>query len=113
MYERESYYEHDPLHGFLRNEILVKASTFVYYDSNQIVSCANITFHSQAYRAIFTSPSSADVEDPSHSRATRRGNAALNDMNRVTPSSIAYVVVQVRTSSFCPLTLVLLTIMCL
>ena len=45
---------------------------------------------------MFTGLSSAEVDDPSMAKATRAGNAALNDMTSVTPASIAYIVIQVR-----------------
>jgi hypothetical protein len=49
-----------------------------------------IPFH-QAFRHIFTSPSSVDREP----KATRAGNARLHGMTAVTGASIAYVTTQV------------------
>ena len=49
----------------------------------------------QAYKYIFTSPSSVD-DDP---KATRSGNARLHGMTSVTPASIAYVATQVSLAS--------------
>ncbi|KAL5532869.1 hypothetical protein ACEPAF_4643 [Sanghuangporus sanghuang] len=72
MYEGGQYSSVEPLRGFLKGQHLVKG-----------------------YKAVFTCPSSADIEDPSLARSTKRGNAALNDMKRVTPSSIAYITIQV------------------
>ena len=46
----------------------------------------------QAYKHIFTSPSSVDKEV----KATRSGNARIHGMTRVTPASLAYVATQVR-----------------
>lgn len=46
----------------------------------------------QAYKHIFTSPSSVDQEP----KATRSGNARIHGMTAVTPASIAYVATQVR-----------------
>jgi hypothetical protein len=46
----------------------------------------------QAYKHIFTSPSSVDKEP----KATRSGNARLHGMTCVTLPSIAYVATQVR-----------------
>jgi hypothetical protein len=45
----------------------------------------------QAYKHIFTSPSSV-VKEP---KATRSGNARIHGMTRVTPASIAYIATQV------------------
>jgi len=46
----------------------------------------------QAYKHIFTSPSSVEKEP----KATRSGNARIHGMTRVTPPSIAYVATQVN-----------------
>lgn len=46
---------------------------------------------SQAFKYIFTSPSSVDKEP----KATRSGNARLHGMTKVTPASIAYIATQV------------------
>lgn len=48
----------------------------------------------QAYKHIFTSPSSVDRIP----KATRSGNARIHGMTCVTPASIAYVATQVRPS---------------
>lgn len=53
-------------------------------------------FSYQAYKAIFTSPSSVEKE----SKATRSGNARIHGMTQVTPASLAYVATQVRLSLF-------------
>ena len=45
----------------------------------------------QAYKHVFTSPSSVDKE----AKATRSGNARLHGMTSVTPPSIAYIATQV------------------
>ena len=45
----------------------------------------------QAYKHIFTSPSSVEKEV----KATRLGNARIHGMTWVTPASLAYVVMQV------------------
>lgn len=49
----------------------------------------------QAYKHIFTSPSSVDKEP----KATRSGNARIHGMTRATPASIAYVATQVSNLS--------------
>lgn len=46
---------------------------------------------SQAYKHIFTSPSSVEKEP----KATRSGNARIHGMTQVTPASIAYIATQV------------------
>jgi hypothetical protein len=45
----------------------------------------------QAFKHIFTSPSSVEKEN----KATRSGNARIHGMTRVTLASIAYVATQV------------------
>lgn len=47
----------------------------------------------QAYKHIFTSPSSVDGEN----RATRSGNAQIHGMTSVTVPSLVYVATLVRT----------------
>ena len=85
-----------------------------HFDNNNLVS--------QAFKAIFTSPSSAedDVENeiprnegpPPTKRArgditmaTRSNNATLCGLKSVTPRSIAYVAVQVNISNNSPHTI--------
>jgi hypothetical protein len=52
----------------------------------------------QAFKHIFTSPSSVDREP----KATRSGNARIHGMTQVTPASIAYVATQVSPNGwFC------------
>jgi len=48
----------------------------------------------QAYKYVFTSPSSVDKEP----KATRSGNARIHGMTQVTLPSIAYIATQVSTS---------------
>ena len=52
------------------------------------------TYCVQAFKHIFTSPSSVEKEN----KATRSGNARIHGMTRVTIASIAYVATQV----WCP-----------
>lgn len=47
---------------------------------------------SQAFKHVFTSPSSVDKEP----KATRSGNARIHGMRSVTAGSIAYIATQVR-----------------
>jgi hypothetical protein len=46
----------------------------------------------QAYKHVFTSPSSVDREP----KATRSGNARIHGMTQVTLPSVAYIATQVR-----------------
>ncbi|KAH7904000.1 hypothetical protein BJ138DRAFT_1019751, partial [Hygrophoropsis aurantiaca] len=69
LYASQSYDPDDPWKGLLRNRLLVNA-----------------------YKHVFTSPSSVDKEP----RATRAGNARLHGMSAVTIPSIAYIATQVR-----------------
>jgi hypothetical protein len=77
-----------------------KVSSAVPFWSRQVVPIwteielhASLTLFMQAYKHIFTSPSSVEKEA---SRATRSGNARIHGMTSVTPASIAYVATQVR-----------------
>jgi hypothetical protein len=56
----------------------------------------------QAYKHVFTSPSSVEKEN----KATRSGNARIHGMTTVTPASIAYIATQVRVG--CLIVVVLL-----
>jgi hypothetical protein len=49
----------------------------------------------QAFKHIFTSPSSVEKEV----KATRSGNARIHGMTRVTTASLAYIATQVRLMS--------------
>ena len=49
------------------------------------------TSYSQAFKHIFTSPSSVEKEV----KATRSGNARIHGMTRVTTASLAYMATQV------------------
>ncbi|KAG2737887.1 hypothetical protein P692DRAFT_20883128 [Suillus brevipes Sb2] len=69
LYANEAYDPEDPWNGLLRTRLLINA-----------------------FRHVFTSPSSVDKEP----KATRAGNARLHGMNAVTAASIAYVATQVR-----------------
>ncbi|KAG2744375.1 hypothetical protein P692DRAFT_20744671 [Suillus brevipes Sb2] len=69
VYANEAYDPEDPWNGLLRSRLLVNA-----------------------FRHIFTSPSSVDKEP----KATRAGNARLHGMTNVTAASIAYVATQIR-----------------
>lgn len=56
---------------------------------------SRLLWSEQAYKYIFTSPSSVEKEV----KATRSGNARLHGMTRVTTASLAYVATQVRPAT--------------
>ncbi|KAG2750961.1 hypothetical protein P692DRAFT_201839141 [Suillus brevipes Sb2] len=68
LYANEVYDPDDPWNGLLRSRLLINA-----------------------YRHVFTSPSSVEKEP----KATRAGNARLHGMTSVTPPSVAYIATQV------------------
>ncbi|KAF7984187.1 hypothetical protein HWV62_15954 [Athelia sp. TMB] len=70
LYENHAYDPSDPWKGLFRGSLLLKA-----------------------YKHIFTSPSSVDLQEP---KATRSGNARIHGMFEATLASIAYVATQVR-----------------
>ncbi|KAF7976898.1 hypothetical protein HWV62_5455 [Athelia sp. TMB] len=70
IYKDNTYDPENPWKGAFRGSLLVKA-----------------------YRHIFTSPSSVDLQEP---KATRSGNARIHGMTEATLASIAYVATQVR-----------------
>jgi hypothetical protein len=88
IYARCEYDPEDAWKGAFRNAILVAVS--------EIQSPVNFqqTYHKllQAYKYVFTSPSSVDKI----SKATRSGNARIHGMTSVTLASIAYIATQVR-----------------
>ncbi|KAG0705277.1 hypothetical protein DFH29DRAFT_980969 [Suillus ampliporus] len=69
LYAKEAYDPEDPWDGLLRSRLLVNA-----------------------FRHVFTSPSSVDKEP----KATHAGNARLHGMTTVTSASVAYVATQIR-----------------
>ncbi|KAG2056215.1 hypothetical protein BDR06DRAFT_981606 [Suillus hirtellus] len=69
VYANEVFDPEDPWNGLLRSRLLVNA-----------------------FRHIFTSPSSVDKEP----KATRAGNARIHGMTTVTSASVAYVATQIR-----------------
>ncbi|KAG2100217.1 uncharacterized protein F5147DRAFT_813447 [Suillus discolor] len=71
LYADYHYNPEDPWNGLFRSALLV---------------------YSQAYRHVFTSPSSVDKEP----KATRSGNARIHGMTRVTLPSIAYIATQIQ-----------------
>ena len=57
-----------------------------------------LTLSGQAFKHIFTSPSSVEKEV----KATRSGNARLHGMTHVTTASLAYIATQVRWAAMFP-----------
>jgi len=87
LYHGYSYDPEDPWNGLFRGTILVSVSLL------SPASGLMIRMHRQAYKYVFTSPSSVEKEP----KATRSGNAHIHGMTQVTPASIAYIATQVRT----------------
>jgi hypothetical protein len=87
LYTGALYNAADPWKGLLRSQILISVRC-------SLPSTAHLSHltASQAYKHVFTSPSSVESEV----KATRSGNARIHGMTRVTPSSIAYIATQVR-----------------
>src|ERR1700690_3856224 len=90
LYNEYRYDPEDPWSGLFRSTLLVSVSF-------SILIMAFYTQALQAYKHVFTSPSSVDKE----AKATRSGNARIHGMTRVTMASIAYIATQVRESLLC------------
>ena len=75
-----------PWEGLFRNELLVMVRI-----GNKYLRGAFSSFITQAYKHIFTSPSSVESE----TKATRSGNARIHGMTSITMASLAYVATQV------------------
>jgi hypothetical protein len=56
----------------------------------------------QAFKHVFTSPSSADDDEP---KATKSGNARIHGMTTVTKASLAYIATQVGITIYMTLSL--------
>jgi hypothetical protein len=85
LYQGYTYDEEDPWNGLFRSGLLVLAST------SPASALVLMTILQQAFKHIFTSPSSVEKEP----KATRSGNARIHGMTCVTVPSIAYVATQV------------------
>jgi hypothetical protein len=87
LYANNTCLDEDPWKGLLRSQILVSVCP--------IYCMVYIKFQSQrwiqAYKHVFTSPSSVEKEP----KATRSGNARIHGMKSVTIASIAYIATQV------------------
>ena len=90
LYANYTYDAEDPWNGLLQSGLLVS----VRAQAALRVLCEFTLF--QAYKHVFTSPSSVDQEP----RATRSGNARIHGMRCVTKASIAYVATQVIPDIF-------------
>lgn len=87
VYKDEVYDSENPWSGLFRNRLLILVS---------VVPDNLKKFHvkvcsPEAFKHIFTSPSSVDKEP----KATRSGNARIHGMTSVTIPSLAYVATQV------------------
>jgi hypothetical protein len=86
LYKDYTYDPENPWNGLFRSTLLLSVMYQLFYPLLYI-----LTFPVQAYRHVFTSPSSVEKEP----KATRSGNARLHGMTQVTPPSIAYIATQV------------------
>jgi hypothetical protein len=89
LYQGYRYDEEDPWNGLFRSRLLVLASTS---PASVIVLMTTLE---QAFKHIFTSPSSVEKEP----KATRSRNACIHGMTCATVPSMAYVATQVRKST--------------
>jgi hypothetical protein len=85
VYRDCKYDPENPWDGLFRSILLVSVNGFI------LTYCWDSYQCRQAYKHVFTSPSSVDKEP----KATRSGNARIHGMSSVTPASIAYVATQV------------------
>lgn len=86
LYADYHYDPEDPWNGLFRSALLVCVGYKLRIDSKFLAQ-----LESQAYKHVFTSPSSVDREP----KATRSGNARIHGMTQVTLPSIAYIATQV------------------
>jgi hypothetical protein len=85
VYANQEYDPEEPWEGLFRSQLLVWVGMYSF--SFVVAHCCL-----QAYKHIFTSPTSVEKEV----KATRSGNARIHGMTRVTTASLAYVATQVR-----------------
>ena len=93
LYAGYVYDHEDPWNGLLRSGLLVSVSYFLRLHDFK----SHMAFFVQAFKHVFTSPSSVDKEP----KATRSGNARIHGMTRITRASIAYIATQVCTIVVC------------
>lgn len=87
LYKNYKYERALPWKGLLKSEILVRVSMSIFsYLHHPLMTL-------QAYKYIFTSPSSVLQEATS----TRSGNARIHGMTEITLASIAYIATQVSS----------------
>ena len=86
LYADYHYDPEDPWNGLFRSALLVCVCYKLRIGSKFLAQ-----LESQAYKHVFTSPSSVDREP----KATRSGNARIHGMTQVTLPSIAYIATQV------------------
>jgi len=87
VYANQEYDSEDSWNGLFRSQLLIWVSS--------THSCATyilLVLIGQAYKHIFTSPSSIEKEV----KATKSGNARIHGMKWVTMASLAYIVTQVH-----------------
>ena len=87
LYHGYTHDPNDPWNGLFHSSILIKVSTSTFLLLSNSPFISNI----QAYKHIFTSPSSMEKE----AKATRSRNARIHCMTCITIPSVAYVATQV------------------
>jgi hypothetical protein len=88
LYASYRFDPEDPWSGLLRSSILVAVRFPVLI---RVIRLTDTLPSSEAYKHVFTSPSSVDKVV----KATRSCNARIHGMTSVTPASIAYIATQV------------------
>lgn len=91
LYRGHHYNPENPWEGLFRGRLLVSVSKILLFLRSAL------KLPPQAYKHIFTSPSSVDGNE---SRATRSCNARIHGMKTVTIPSIAYAATQVNPQFF-------------
>ena len=86
LYKDCNFDPENPWKGLLQHELLVLVHCRL------LLSMCTYLMYLQAYKHVFTSPSSVDCDDP---KATRSGNAHIHGMTSVTIGSLAYIATQV------------------
>lgn len=89
LYTDCNYNPEEPWDGLFRNQLLVWVGFLRSIIGIHFVEACNVNL--QAFKHIFTSPSSVEVD----AKATRSGNARIHGMTQVTTASLSYVATQV------------------
>lgn len=93
LYQGYRYDADDAWKGLFRGTVLVSVNFHALHGIlSDIFQDLTPTIISQAFKHVFTSPSSVDKE----AKATRSGNARIHGMTSVTRGSLAYIATQVR-----------------